>query len=179
LIVLDTHVISELMRRQPEPRVLAWADGLDPEDVVITSMLATSAANLHREPAWAGRPARRVRFPSAPQQPERLLATPHQAILTIMIIVVSMIRETSAVVFRQNLGEMLNQVQYRHDSILINRDGKPVAALIDAPLFERIRRLQARFDGLCARIEAGCAEVPEAQGLAEIEAAVAASRAGH
>lgn len=79
-----------------------------------------------------------------------------------MIIVVDMIRETSAVVFRQNLGEMLNQVQYRHDSILINRDGKPVAALIDAALFERIRRLQARFEGLCARIEAGYADVPEA-----------------
>jgi hypothetical protein len=70
-------------------------------------------------------------------------------------------------------------VQYRHDSILINRDGKPVAALIDAQLFERIRRLQARFDGLCARPEAGYAEVPEAEGMAEIEAAVAASRAGH
>ncbi|MCP9914467.1 type II toxin-antitoxin system Phd/YefM family antitoxin [Cyanobium sp. BA20m-14] len=46
-----------------------------------------------------------------------------------------MIRETSAVSFRQNLGDMLNQVQYRHDSIVIKRDGKPVAALVDAPLF--------------------------------------------
>jgi prevent-host-death family protein len=99
--------------------------------------------------------------------------------LTSMIIVVGMIRETSAVVFRQNLGEMLNQVPYRHDSILINRDGKPVAALIDAALFERIRRLQARFDGLCARLEAGYADVPEVEGMAEIEAAAAASRAGH
>ena len=44
--------------------------------------------------------------------------------------------------FRQNLGEMLNQVQYRYDSILINKDGKPVAALIDARLFERIKRQQ-------------------------------------
>ena len=44
---------------------------------------------------------------------------------------VTMITETSAVAFRQNLGEMLNQVQYRHDSVIINKDGKPVAALID------------------------------------------------
>ena len=43
-----------------------------------------------------------------------------------------MITETSAVSFRQNLGEMLNQVQYRHDSVVINKDGKPVAALVDA-----------------------------------------------
>ena len=89
-----------------------------------------------------------------------------------------MISETSAVSFRQNLGEMLNQVQYRHDSIVINKDGKPVAALVDARLFERIRRMQARFDALCQRIEAGFAESPEAQGLAEIDAAVADTRAG-
>jgi len=43
-----------------------------------------------------------------------------------------MINEISAVAFRQNLGEMLNQVQYRHDSILIKKDDKPVAALVDA-----------------------------------------------
>lgn len=88
-----------------------------------------------------------------------------------------MITETSAVSFRQNLGEMLNQVQYRHDSVVINKDGKPVAALVDARLFERIRRMQARFDALCQRIESGFANVPEAEGLAEISAAVDAERA--
>ncbi|MDN5848220.1 MAG: type II toxin-antitoxin system Phd/YefM family antitoxin [Nitrococcus sp.] len=89
-----------------------------------------------------------------------------------------MISETNAVAFRQNLGEMLNQVQYRHDSILINKDGKPVAALVDVRLFKRIKRMQARFDALCQRIEAGYAQVPEADGLAEIDAAVAEIRAG-
>lgn len=89
-----------------------------------------------------------------------------------------MINETSAVAFRQNLGEMLNQVQYRHDSIVINKDGKPVAALVDARLFARIRRMQARFDALCQRIEVGYAKTPEAEGLAEIDAAVADTRAG-
>ena len=89
-----------------------------------------------------------------------------------------MISETSAVAFRQNLGEMLNQVQYRHDSIVIDKDGKPVAALVDARLFARIRRMQARFDALCQRIEAGFAELPEAEGLAEIDAAVTDTRAG-
>jgi len=88
-----------------------------------------------------------------------------------------MITETSAVNFRQNLGEMLNQVQYRHDSVVINKDGKPVAALVDARLFERIRRMQERFDALCQRIEAGFAAVPEEEGVAEIDAAVEAERA--
>lgn len=89
-----------------------------------------------------------------------------------------MISETSAVTFRQNLGEMLNQVQYRHDSIVINKDGKPVAALVDARLFERIRRMQARFHAICQRIEAGFADTSEADGLAEIDATVADIRAG-
>ena len=87
-----------------------------------------------------------------------------------------MITETSAVNFRQNLGEMLNQVQYRHDSVVINKDGKPVAALVDARLFERIRRMQDRFDALCQRIEDGFADVPEAEGLAEISALIASDR---
>ncbi|MCS5700365.1 type II toxin-antitoxin system VapC family toxin [Cyanobium sp. FGCU-52] len=38
MILLDTNVISELMRPQPEPRVLAWADGLNPDAVAITAM---------------------------------------------------------------------------------------------------------------------------------------------
>lgn len=62
-----------------------------------------------------------------------------------------MVTQTSAVTFRQNLGDMLNHVQYRHDSIVIHKGGKPVAALADARLFERIRRMQGRFDALCLR----------------------------
>lgn len=87
-----------------------------------------------------------------------------------------MITETNAVTFRQNLGEMLNRVQYRHDSVVINKDGKPVAALVDARLFERIRRMQDRFEALCQRIEAGYANVPETEGMEEIQAAVQLER---
>lgn len=75
-----------------------------------------------------------------------------------------MITETNAVAFGQKLGEMLNQVQYRHDGIVINKDGKPVAALVDARLFARIRRMQQRFDALSARLEAGFASVPRSAG---------------
>ncbi|MCQ4246655.1 MULTISPECIES: type II toxin-antitoxin system Phd/YefM family antitoxin [Stutzerimonas] len=87
-----------------------------------------------------------------------------------------MITEVSAVSFRQNLGEMLNQVQYRNDSIVIKKDGKPVAALVDAELFARIRRMQERFDALSGRIGEAYASVSVEDGLAEIEAAVAAER---
>jgi len=40
-----------------------------------------------------------------------------------------MVTEVTAVNFRKNLGEMLNQVQYRNDSIIISKDGKPVGRL--------------------------------------------------
>ena len=87
-----------------------------------------------------------------------------------------MITETSAVAFRQNLGEMLNLVQYRHDSIVIKKDGKPVAALVDARLFERIRLMQARFDALCDRLAKAYDAVPEDKVLAEIEQAAIKAR---
>jgi prevent-host-death family protein len=82
-----------------------------------------------------------------------------------------MITETNAVNFRQNLGEMLNQVRYGNDSIVISKDGKPVAALVDAELFARIRRMKTRFDALSERIAGAYAEVPVEAGLAEIDAA--------
>ena len=59
---------------------------------------------------------------------------------------------------------------------MISKDGKPVAVLIDTRLFERIRRLQDRFDALCQRVESGFESVPEDVGLDEINAAVDAER---
>jgi prevent-host-death family protein len=93
-----------------------------------------------------------------------------------MILEVRMVTEVNAVNFRQNLGEMLNQVQYRKNSIVINKDGKPVAALVDAELFARIRRMRDRFDALSNRISAAYAEVPIEEGLAEIDDLVARER---
>lgn len=89
-----------------------------------------------------------------------------------------MVTEVNAVTFRQNLGDMLNQVQYRKDSIVINKDGKPVAALVDAELFARIRRMRERFDELSNRIAEAYADVPQEQGMAEIDAVVSDVRHG-
>ena len=38
MIVLDTNVLSELMRQQAADAVLAWADRLKPQEVSITAM---------------------------------------------------------------------------------------------------------------------------------------------
>lgn len=88
----------------------------------------------------------------------------------------TMITEVNAVNFRQNLGEMLNQVQYHNDSIVINKDGKPVAVLVDAELFARIRRMRDRFDALSNRIAGAYATVPIEEGLSEIDAIVEQER---
>jgi len=88
-----------------------------------------------------------------------------------------MVTEVSAVNFRQNLGEMLNQVQYRNDSIVISKDGKPVAALVDAELFARIRRMQDRFNALSGRIAEAYTDLPMEEGVAEIDALVGKERA--
>lgn len=59
-----------------------------------------------------------------------------------------MIREATSMTVRQNLGELLNEVQYRHGRIMITKAGKPVAALIDIALFDRIRKLDEEFEQL-------------------------------
>jgi len=88
-----------------------------------------------------------------------------------------MVTEVSAEDLRQNLGEMLNQVQDCNDSILINEGGKPVAALVSPEMFARIRRMQERFDELSAKIAEAYADVPMEEGMAEIDALVAQERA--
>jgi prevent-host-death family protein len=87
-----------------------------------------------------------------------------------------MILETDTVNFRTNLDAMLSQVEYRRDSIIINKDGKPVAALVDTKLFDRIQRMQDRFQTLCNRIEAGFSTLDTEEGLSEIDKTVVEAR---
>jgi len=53
---------------------------------------------------------------------------------------------------RQRLGELLNGVQYRGDSILVTKAGKPVAAIIDIELFNRLRLPDGEFDRLAEQL---------------------------
>ncbi|MCL2745665.1 MAG: type II toxin-antitoxin system Phd/YefM family antitoxin [Coriobacteriia bacterium] len=87
-----------------------------------------------------------------------------------------MITTVNAMKFRQNLGQMLSQVQYRNDSIVIEKAGEPVAALIDIELFQRLRRDWARFDELSAKIASDFADISEEEGMAIINDAVAEVR---
>ena len=57
-----------------------------------------------------------------------------------------MIHEAPAMTVRQNLGDLLSEVQYRKGKSDHHQGGKPVAALVDIALFERIRKLDDEFD---------------------------------
>jgi prevent-host-death family protein len=73
-------------------------------------------------------------------------------ILIDVVIEVGMIHKATAMNVRQNLGELLNEVQYKHDSILITKAGKPVAALVDVALFEKIRLMKVQFEALSTEL---------------------------
>ena len=75
-----------------------------------------------------------------------------------------MLREATAMTVRQNLGELLSGVQYRHDSVVITKAGKPVAALVDMATFERMRRKDdGEFEKLWAKFAKGFEDMSEGE----------------
>jgi prevent-host-death family protein len=90
--------------------------------------------------------------------------------------VTDMIREASAMKVRQNLGDLLNEVQYRKSRILITKAGKPVAALVDLALFERIQKLDDEFDALTRKLAQAFENLPAEQGTTLVDEAVRAVR---
>lgn len=87
-----------------------------------------------------------------------------------------MIYKESAMRVRQNLGELLNKVQYRHDSVLITKADKPVAAIIDIELFEKIRKMKDEFERLSAKFAQAYQNIDPAIAEEEIEEAIYAVR---
>jgi prevent-host-death family protein len=77
---------------------------------------------------------------------------------------------------RQNLGELLNEVQYRRDRILITKAGKPVAALVDIETFERLRKLDEEFERLRTELARAFDNLPETEGVKLVDEAVRATR---
>lgn len=81
-------------------------------------------------------------------------------------------RQVTVLGLQQNFGEYVSQVQSHGDSGVVTKDGQPVAALVDYPLFEKIRALPSLFDELSTRIGSIYAGVPAAVAQAEIDEAV-------
>ncbi len=53
-----------------------------------------------------------------------------------------MLKKISAMKARQNLGQLLNEVSLRGDSYIIERAGKPLAALVDLERFQKLQENQ-------------------------------------
>ncbi len=85
-------------------------------------------------------------------------------------------REASAMKVRQNLGELINAVQYRHDQIVITKAGKPVAAMVDMNFYERIRRMDEEFVALTNQLVEAFSSVPESDGTALLDEAIQFAR---
>ena len=87
-------------------------------------------------------------------------------------------REATAMTVRQNLGELLNEVQYRHDSIVITKAGKPVAAMVDMETYERMRRKESgEFERLWAEFAKGFDDLTDEQAQALADEALQEARA--
>lgn len=85
--------------------------------------------------------------------------------------VIDMIREAPAMMVLQNLGELLNEIQCRGDSVVITKSGKRVAALIDITLFERLRALDEDHTRLPAELGRALSGAPLNEGNALINEA--------
>jgi PHD/YefM family antitoxin component YafN of YafNO toxin-antitoxin module len=72
-----------------------------------------------------------------------------------------MIRETSAMTVQHNLSEMHNKVQFQHEQFIITDAGKPVAALVDMMIFEKIRQNEQAFQSMSDEIALAFAESSE------------------
>lgn len=55
-----------------------------------------------------------------------------------------MAEKVSTIDVRQRLGDLLNRVALRHDEFIIERKGKPLAALVPVERLEQLRRFARR-----------------------------------
>lgn len=82
-----------------------------------------------------------------------------------------MIKEATAMTVRQNLGELLNGIQYGHDQVIITKGGKPVAAMVDSELFDKIRLMKKEFNRLTDELATAYQGVDGKVAQQEIDAA--------
>lgn len=79
---------------------------------------------------------------------------------------------------RQNLGELLNEVQYKRDQVIITKAGKRVAALIDISLFERLRGMDKAFEHMTGQLQQAFKGLLESEVDSLLDEAIAHSRKG-
>lgn len=70
-------------------------------------------------------------------------------------------RKVSTIDIRQNLGDILNRVALRHDEYVIERKGKPLAALV--PVDRLLRMEEAARMHLLSVLDSCASDVPASE----------------
>ncbi len=76
----------------------------------------------------------------------------------------------------RNLGELLDEIRYRGDSVVITKNGRPIVALIDIELFERLCSLDEEYMYLRGELAQAFSNVPPDAGTVMIDEAIHAAR---
>ena len=88
-----------------------------------------------------------------------------------------MVKKVPAMKVRDNLGQLLDEVYYRGDEVVIERAGKAMAVLVPVEHYEQYRQDRAERFKIVDRIKAKARKVPAKVLDATIAEAVRAARA--
>lgn len=88
-------------------------------------------------------------------------------------------RTFSAVDARKHLGEILEGVYYRGDEVVIERAGKPMAAVIPTTMYESIKQRRERLFEMIEEIQERNKDVPYEVIQREVDQAVREVREGY
>ena len=88
-----------------------------------------------------------------------------------------MVKKVPAMTVRDNLGQLLDEVYYRGDEVVIERAGKAMAVLVPVSRYEQFHRERQERFKILDRIKAKTRKVPARILDAAIAEAVRAARA--
>ncbi len=86
-------------------------------------------------------------------------------------------RSVSALKARGNLGQILEGVYYRGDEYIIERAGRPMAAVVPVEQYEQWRREREEFFTLVDEVRERNRNIPEQEVARDVAAAVREVRA--
>lgn len=89
-----------------------------------------------------------------------------------------MVRKVSAMAVRDRLGQLLEEVYYKGDAVIIERAGRPMAVLVPPEEYERLRASRAERFRVYERIKARTKRIPGAKLDRAIAEGVRAARGG-
>lgn len=95
----------------------------------------------------------------------------------VMIRFHDVVKKVNALKARQNLGQLLEEVYYKGDQYVIERAGKPMAAVVPVWLLEEWQKRRERFFETVEELQQQQKDVPPEEMERDIEEAVQAVRA--